>query len=110
VAWVRQHSPDEAPDVRHPMPHPKTAAVGGTRADDDGSVAAPAGDDRRRIPGDAGRDGPAAVHRVGRCGVRGRGLGTLSSPSIVNTSESFLRGNLRAVAEKVAASTDKPFG
>lgn len=28
VEWVRQHSPDEAPDVRHPMPHPKTAAVG----------------------------------------------------------------------------------
>jgi len=28
VAWVRQHSPDEAPDVRHPMPHPKTAVVG----------------------------------------------------------------------------------
>ena len=28
VEWVRQHSPDEAPDYRHPMPHPKTAAVG----------------------------------------------------------------------------------
>lgn len=38
------------------------------------------------------------------------GLGTLSSPSIVNTSETFLRENLRAVAEKVAASTDRPFG
>lgn len=38
------------------------------------------------------------------------GLGTLSSPSIVNTSETFLRENLRAVAEKVAASTDSPFG
>ncbi|HEY2830961.1 MAG TPA: nitronate monooxygenase [Sporichthyaceae bacterium] len=38
------------------------------------------------------------------------GMGTLSSPSIVNTSETFLRENLRAAAEKVAASTDKPFG
>jgi nucleoside-diphosphate-sugar epimerase len=28
VAWVREHSPDEAPELRHPMPHPKTAAVG----------------------------------------------------------------------------------
>jgi hypothetical protein len=28
VEWVRQHAPDEAPDYRHPMPHPKTAAVG----------------------------------------------------------------------------------
>lgn len=45
----------------------------------------------------------AAVSQAG-------GLGTLSSPSIVNTSETFLRENLRAVAEKVAASTDKPFG
>ena len=28
VAWVRDQAPDEAPDVRHPMPHPKTASVG----------------------------------------------------------------------------------
>lgn len=28
VDWVRQHSPDEAPDVRHPMPHPKAAVLG----------------------------------------------------------------------------------
>ncbi len=28
VAWVRQRCPDEAPDVQHPMPHPKTAALG----------------------------------------------------------------------------------
>lgn len=28
VAWVRDQAPDDAPDVRHPMPHPKTASVG----------------------------------------------------------------------------------
>ncbi len=38
------------------------------------------------------------------------GLGTLSSPSIVNTSETFLREHFRAAAEKVVATTDKPFG
>jgi nucleoside-diphosphate-sugar epimerase len=28
VSWVRDQAPDEAPDVRHPMPHPKTVSVG----------------------------------------------------------------------------------
>jgi nucleoside-diphosphate-sugar epimerase len=28
VAWVRDQAPDDAPDVRHPMPHPKTVSVG----------------------------------------------------------------------------------
>jgi len=28
VEWVREQAPDEAPDVRHPMPHPKTVSVG----------------------------------------------------------------------------------
>lgn len=28
VEWVRDQAPDAAPDVRHPMPHPKVAAVG----------------------------------------------------------------------------------
>ena len=28
VEWVREQSPDIAPDVRHPMPHPKTVSVG----------------------------------------------------------------------------------
>jgi nucleoside-diphosphate-sugar epimerase len=28
VAWVLAEAPDEAPDVRHPMPHPKAVSVG----------------------------------------------------------------------------------
>ncbi len=28
VAWVRRQCPEKAPDVRHPMPHPNTAALG----------------------------------------------------------------------------------
>lgn len=28
VEWVREQAPDAAPDVHHPMPHPKKAAVG----------------------------------------------------------------------------------
>lgn len=36
-------------------------------------------------------------------------LGTVSSPSIVNTSERFLRDNFRAAIEYVAEHTDNPF-
>jgi nucleoside-diphosphate-sugar epimerase len=28
VEWMREQAPDEAPDVRHPMPHPKTVSAG----------------------------------------------------------------------------------
>ena len=36
-------------------------------------------------------------------------LGTVSSPSIVNTSEQYLRQNFRAAIEYVAQHTDRPF-
>lgn len=36
-------------------------------------------------------------------------LGTVSSPSVANTSETFLRERLRAAIEHVAAATDSPF-
>jgi enoyl-[acyl-carrier protein] reductase II len=37
------------------------------------------------------------------------GLGTVSCPSIVNTSEDFLRKGFRDAIEHVASSTDRPF-
>ncbi|ORW20527.1 NAD(P)H-dependent flavin oxidoreductase [Mycobacterium palustre] len=37
------------------------------------------------------------------------GLGTVSCPSIVNSSEQFLREGFRAAIEHVASSTDRPF-
>jgi enoyl-[acyl-carrier protein] reductase II len=37
------------------------------------------------------------------------GLGTVSCPSITNTSEAFLRRGFRAAIEHVAANTDRPF-
>ncbi len=53
--------------------------------------------------------GPSPSTAVATAVSAAGGLGTVSCPSITNTSEQFLREGLRAEIEKVAAGTDRPF-
>jgi len=53
--------------------------------------------------------GPSPTTHLAAAVSAAGGLGTVSCPSITNTSETFLRKGFRAAIEHVAASTDRPF-
>jgi enoyl-[acyl-carrier protein] reductase II len=53
--------------------------------------------------------GPQPTTKLAAAVCNAGGLGTVSSPSIVNTSERFLRERFRAAIEYVAEHTDRPF-
>lgn len=53
--------------------------------------------------------GPQPTTMVATAVCNAGGLGTVSCPSIVNSSEDFLRDNFRSAIEYVAAHTDRPF-
>jgi enoyl-[acyl-carrier protein] reductase II len=53
--------------------------------------------------------GPSPTTELAAAVSAAGGLGTVSCPSIVNSSEAFLREGFRAAIEQVAASTDRPF-
>src|SRR5882672_9237855 len=53
--------------------------------------------------------GPQPTTMVATAVCNAGGLGTVSCPSIVNSSEDFLRNGFRGAIEYVAAHTDRPF-
>jgi len=53
--------------------------------------------------------GPSPTTHLAAAVSSAGGLGTVSCPSITNTSEEFLRQGFRAAIETVAARTDRPF-
>lgn len=53
--------------------------------------------------------GPSPTTQLAIAVSSAGGLGTVSCPSIVNSSEQFLREGFRAAIEQVAESTDRPF-
>lgn len=53
--------------------------------------------------------GPSPTTHLAAAVSAAGGLGTVSCPSITNTSEKFLREGFRAAIEHVAGTTDRPF-
>jgi NAD(P)H-dependent flavin oxidoreductase YrpB (nitropropane dioxygenase family) len=53
--------------------------------------------------------GPSPTTALATAVSAAGGLGSVSSPSVTNPSESFLRDHLRKAIEQVAAATDRPF-